>query len=390
MRKFPLSVLACVAVSIVLLLGTTSIVHAQWDRCDELARNCPRNPGSHSDGVVVEWWEAGPWDSGDSGPVPLFKKSPGGEAGIKIAQEQRRELKKFLRELAPNVDVPVDDTEDWVEQSSLDTADGTLGELREQAYETTNKSGWLKPWAFKEPKGLPTSQGRPFPTTELGETLRNRHASSQTEPVNPANGEYYIDSVDLSFPSFGISYAFVRRYHSRINFNGPLGNGWDISYNRHLVYLEESQPDFSSIAYEAESSASGDEGGIDSTTGLFELPTATNPQSTAELGEEAEVCGQKIALSTGDGATIVFREIGVEGETTFYKSGVPRLNLSGQTVDGELTWKLFFKEGGYEQYDANGFMVSKVDVNGVGLSLSWKKSAVTGGCPLGQDSWRLS
>ncbi|MCI0635018.1 MAG: Ig-like domain-containing protein, partial [Actinobacteria bacterium] len=49
------------------------------------------------------------------------------------------------------------------------------------------------------------------------------------------NGEEHFDRVDLAIPGRGdIHFRMERRYRSRIRFNGPLGHGWDFTYNETL------------------------------------------------------------------------------------------------------------------------------------------------------------
>jgi YD repeat-containing protein len=52
-------------------------------------------------------------------------------------------------------------------------------------------------------------------------------------------GELVQSAVDLSIPGVGFDWRFERHYRSGMNYNGPLGQGWDFSQNRRLVV----QPD---------------------------------------------------------------------------------------------------------------------------------------------------
>ncbi|MFN0060624.1 MAG: RHS repeat-associated core domain-containing protein [Planctomycetota bacterium] len=62
------------------------------------------------------------------------------------------------------------------------------------------------------------------------------HAVGATEHVLLANGEVRLDRVDLFIPGRGeIHFELSRRYRSRLEFDGPLGFGWDHVYNESLV-----------------------------------------------------------------------------------------------------------------------------------------------------------
>jgi YD repeat-containing protein len=47
-------------------------------------------------------------------------------------------------------------------------------------------------------------------------------------------GELVQHAVDLSIPGRGFDWRFERQYRSGMNYNGPLGQGWDFNYNRRL------------------------------------------------------------------------------------------------------------------------------------------------------------
>ena len=56
------------------------------------------------------------------------------------------------------------------------------------------------------------------------------------DPVGGSNGSVSYRAVDLTIPSRGIPYVLSRRYQSRTSDeDGPLGPGWDHSYN---IYIE--------------------------------------------------------------------------------------------------------------------------------------------------------
>ena len=48
-------------------------------------------------------------------------------------------------------------------------------------------------------------------------------------------GELTQQAVDLAIPGRGMDWKFERRYRSGMNYDGPLGQGWDFNYNRRLA-----------------------------------------------------------------------------------------------------------------------------------------------------------
>ncbi len=53
-----------------------------------------------------------------------------------------------------------------------------------------------------------------------------------------ANGEMRLDRADLRIPGRGqIHFNISRRYRSQLDYDGPLGHGWDFSYNERLLVL---------------------------------------------------------------------------------------------------------------------------------------------------------
>lgn len=54
-------------------------------------------------------------------------------------------------------------------------------------------------------------------------------------PVVLNSGESRVDRVDLLVAGRGkIDFEFVRRYRNRLDYDGPLGHGWDFTYNERL------------------------------------------------------------------------------------------------------------------------------------------------------------
>ena len=113
------------------------------------------------------------------------------------------------------------------------------------------------------------------------------------DPIDPVTGEYIIKEVDLALPSFGVGVALVRTYRSRVDYLGPMGPGWDHTYNQRLVTLPvvDASGVANSITYPA-------------------LPIAnlTVPEIGAGDGTPEINCGPSVALTTGEATTIRFTD----------------------------------------------------------------------------------
>ncbi|MDZ4224523.1 MAG: DUF6531 domain-containing protein, partial [bacterium] len=59
-----------------------------------------------------------------------------------------------------------------------------------------------------------------------------------TDPILLHSGDLLQKETDLKIPGRGMDYEFVRTYRSRIEYDGPLGFGWDHNYNKRLVFQE--------------------------------------------------------------------------------------------------------------------------------------------------------
>lgn len=51
------------------------------------------------------------------------------------------------------------------------------------------------------------------------------------------NGEFFHHVVDMEIPGRGFNWKLARSYRSGMNFNGPLGHGWEFNYNRRLFVM---------------------------------------------------------------------------------------------------------------------------------------------------------
>ncbi|WP_372371342.1 RHS repeat-associated core domain-containing protein [Candidatus Uabimicrobium sp. HlEnr_7] len=55
------------------------------------------------------------------------------------------------------------------------------------------------------------------------------------DPIHINSLEFFLEAVDLQIPGRGMDFVMRRTYHSRSNFDGPLGFNWDFEFNRRFV-----------------------------------------------------------------------------------------------------------------------------------------------------------
>ncbi|NKB25431.1 MAG: hypothetical protein GKR87_13850 [Kiritimatiellae bacterium] len=58
---------------------------------------------------------------------------------------------------------------------------------------------------------------------------------SDTDPVYLFSGEQYLEVTDLEIKGRGMDFVWSRKYRSETGPNTVVGNGWDFSYNHHLI-----------------------------------------------------------------------------------------------------------------------------------------------------------
>lgn len=158
-----------------------------------------------------------------------------------------------------------------------------------------------------------------------------------SDPVNPANGELVVSEVDLSLPGFGVPFSHVRTYRSRVDFNGPLGYGWDHSYNQRLTHV-------------------------------------TGPACTGAM-----------LLSTGRATAIRFEQaLATPSEITYTSPPGVYASLRRVTNGNDVSWTLTENTGLVSVFDHRGLLVRMRDQVGNQLQFSWEPGARTG------EDWRLA
>lgn len=69
----------------------------------------------------------------------------------------------------------------------------------------------------------------------------NNYTSGPEAEVILFNRELVHEATDLTMPGRGgLAFVFGRTYFSNLSYDGPVGNGWDFSYNVRLVFTDEN------------------------------------------------------------------------------------------------------------------------------------------------------
>ncbi len=186
------------------------------------------------------------------------------------------------------------------------------------------------------------------------QTAADMARQGKGDPVNPFNGELLFGDEDLAFPGFGVAYQHARVYRSRVAYDGPIGYGWDHTYNRRLI-------------------------------------------------DGTSCAGEKIYL-TGEASTIAFKQASVvttpvEGgsitDTTYQAPAGVHLELRGHTESHDTmaggvpitvvtqNWTLAAPSGLVSTFDHRGLLTRIEELNHQGLTLDWEASARP-------DQWRLA
>ncbi len=67
------------------------------------------------------------------------------------------------------------------------------------------------------------------------------NCENQGEPVNPITGNYFSEKTDLAINGRGLPLEFTRTYNNKREYKGPLGWGWDFTYNQKLDFFKDGQ-----------------------------------------------------------------------------------------------------------------------------------------------------
>ncbi|PIU57397.1 MAG: hypothetical protein COS89_04660, partial [Deltaproteobacteria bacterium CG07_land_8_20_14_0_80_38_7] len=88
------------------------------------------------------------------------------------------------------------------------------------------------------PLGFDQQEDTPLPSVQadMSEISAN---NTVADPVMLYSGDLLQVETDLKIPGLSIDYEFKRTYRSRLDYDGPLGFGWDHNYNKRLVVLKK-------------------------------------------------------------------------------------------------------------------------------------------------------
>lgn len=223
-----------------------------------------------------------------------------------------------------------------------------------------------RPPAGLEAVEVPRDQGGPRDVSPSGDPRSSGAEATKLDPVDPLTGELIVEHVDLALPSFGVPFSHRRVYRSRVTYDGPLGPGWDFTYNQRLV----------------EAPAREQGAGLSVTgTGRYGIPLGdAHPEEMAE--DPTSPCGPVLLLTTGTATTLRFRERARAGDTISYESDAADLSLIGHASDDGISWELRSRFGDVRRFDGRGHLVAWHDPNGIGLQFSWGEGTVR--------DWRLA
>ena len=72
--------------------------------------------------------------------------------------------------------------------------------------------------------------------------VESDHATGPDGSVRPESGELLFSRVDVALPVRGdMGLCFLRTYSSHVDYNGPLGNGWDHNLNQRVEWIRDDK-----------------------------------------------------------------------------------------------------------------------------------------------------
>ena len=83
--------------------------------------------------------------------------------------------------------------------------------------------------------GVLSDDGR-LPSLEASATSRLPAHLIHSEPI-AGDGEFVVDETDLTLPGEGIPFVFARHYRSGVDYQTPLGFGWNHTFNQRVIVL---------------------------------------------------------------------------------------------------------------------------------------------------------
>ena len=85
----------------------------------------------------------------------------------------------------------------------------------------------------------PSSHQHPYRNADSGQPCA-QSCDGVADPVHLHSGEFYLNATDLSIAGRGFPYQFTRTYRSQLEYDGPLGYGWQHNYEQFLSPQQDS------------------------------------------------------------------------------------------------------------------------------------------------------
>jgi hypothetical protein len=160
-------------------------------------------------------------------PNPGSQKSPGPQAGNDQNQNpsipKSTQIQNIVNSLTSSADLGIVNI---VNSLALETVPVSSGYV---VIADPGTQQWLG--AMPTAGSLPTLQAQATPAI--------RSQVDDSEPV-AGDGEFVIDETDLNLPGMGIPFVFARHYRSGIDYQTPLGFGWNHTFNQRLVLANQA------------------------------------------------------------------------------------------------------------------------------------------------------
>ncbi len=213
------------------------------------------------------------------------------------------------------------------------------------------------------------------PTTITNDIPLTRNASvfgSNTQSgyswgsVNTSTGNYVYSKTDLSLPGIGISFAFERAYNSQDTSTGPLGYGWNHTYN---ITLTESSG-YVTVRWgdgKIEQWGPDGSGGYTPLTGVFSKLTKTGGLFTVNLKNMTsynfDATNKLASIVDENGNIMAFTYSG--GSLANITDTVGRVISVSYDGSNRITRVLDpIGRSAIFNYDVNGDLVSAIDLAG--------------------------
>ena len=197
------------------------------------------------------------------------------------------------------------------------------------------------------------------------------------DPVNTATGNYIFSKVDLKLPGPGISFVFERNYNAQDGTNGPLGFGWNHTYNTQITFDSSNNATIRWGESKADTFKSDGNGGFISPqyVGVFDTLTAISGggytllkrdqtrfifNSSNRLSSIVDKNGNSLTLDyTGANLTTITDAAG--RSLTFTYNSSNRISKITDPINRTIQYS----------YDVDGNLISTTDANGKSTAFTY-------------------